>query len=241
MRFVPLLDVFGFDLGPPTLWPMGTGAGQPSVLERAGGGGDRVEFRWDPSGRLGVVEVSLRPGLLFERITYRWADDGTLARIEFDSSQEDGSDGPDGTPEVEVQWTWADGRPVRIESERPASSMGRMVTSWDWSPDGGVARVTESSRRGVLWVHTARFDPAGRLLCVDGDHRGDGTVDRRLEVTWSPDGRILSARRREARDMSKIYEVSFEWDERGRLVAQTSDVYGSRSRWVYHHEGDAPP
>lgn len=239
MRIVPLLDVFGFGLGPPALWPMGAGAGRPTSLGRAGGS-DRTAFRWDEAGRLAVVEIPAPAGGLHERITDRWAEDGTLDRVEHDVQQEYGFPGPDGTPEYEDVWTWSVGLPVRVETREIGADEPDAVAEWAWSAGGDTARITESSTYGVLWVHTARFDAAGRLLCVDSEGHAEGASDRSLEVSWAPDGRILSARRREGPGLTVIREVTFEWAD-GRLLGQTSDVHGSRGRWIYGYEAEGSP
>jgi hypothetical protein len=232
---IPLLNVAGFGLGPPELWPMGIGAGRPVAMEWADGPAGRFTFAWD-GDRLAQVDVSLRAdGHVSSRYTYRWAADGTLARIELDDQAADDRelDGPDGEPDQLRTWTWEAGRPVRVRTTTPDGRTEIAVQDWAWSADGRTAQLTEQSRHGVLSVKTVTYDAGGRLVRLEVRKTADGPVQRSLEVDWSDDGRLLAARERGGA-APPVREVSLTWSG-DRLVEQTSDVYGAKGRWTYRY------
>lgn len=229
MGVMPLIDVFGFGLGVPTLWPMGVGAGEPSALfpeSRA----RRFQFTW-AGGRLARVDMLSSVDELVRRTTYSWTGD-QLDRVDYDERGEDGLGGPDGTPDFSSVWSWRGGRPVRREALARDGAVDT-IADWKWATDGRSVEIAEQSEAGLIATRTVRFDPAGRLESVA---TLDGKTEQvsRLEVSWHPDGRVASARQW-VPTMDAPLDITFKWAEGGRLVEQTSNIHGTPRRWFYRY------
>jgi hypothetical protein len=200
-----------------------------------GSGRERNELLWDEAGRLVEVRTSYGGGAVSARQVYVWRDD-ELERIRhFDDSGDDVFADP---PEHERVWRWSGGRPIGIRTVSRFGPPGIPFDEWEWEADGRTVRITESNDVRVLNRRTVTYDAAGRLVHVEGDLDADGTIDRVLDVEWSPEGRILSAREQRGPDLATVRIVTFRWDDRGRLLGQTNDLNPGKDLWIYRYPED---
>jgi len=229
MGLIPLVDVAGFSLGIPDLWPMGIGAGRPRSMER-NGAAPFFEFMWDDADRLVEVRASYSPGVLADRDRYVWSGNQLERSQHFD---EELGDLFGDAPESERVWTWDGGRPVGVVNVW-ANGMASIPTEdWRWDDDGRTVRITVSNDVAVIVTRTVTFDAAGRLMRVDAA-RDAGPIDRVVELAWSPEGRLQSAHERTGPALDRERVITYRWDG-DRLVAQTDDRYPGFDIWVYRY------
>lgn len=223
---IPRTDVAGFGDSSPWLWPMGAGGPPPRAMTMQLGAGLEVAYRWDGAGRL----LEVQRGRPVERSGYVWIGDRLDRLQQFDDHGEELSD----PLACEYLWTWRDDdRPIAMRRRSSFDRSGGTVHAWAWTADGRSARITETSSAGLRGAQTVTYDPAGRLVRVERERLADATIDRVLEIAWTDDGRIVSAR-------AGDHVVTYRWDDRGRLIAQTSTQYPGVDVCTYHHDDSAP-
>ena len=236
---IPRLEISAFDRGSPELWPMGVGTPPPRAMTSPMSRW-RTDYQWDGDRLTRVVEgIAGRP-TTHDR-GYRWVD-GWLDRTEeyYDLEGEPG-DPLSGEDIV----TWGPHGPLSTEyrsNQLPYSVWPRLV--WDWhSPHR--ARVTQSYEGKIVYAQTVDYDAAGRLVAYARDNivpggGTDGSLERIVEIEWSPDGRILGAGLRKGVDLPTLETITYRWDDRRRLIAHEDSRYGGATSHIYHYDDDPP-
>lgn len=227
---MPAIRINGFDASSPRLWPMGIGAGQPRAMESPADGW-RYEYRWDEHGRL--VEVIGFTGrsapARHEIYTWRDAELEVIRELETDPEEDGGDEWV-----RELIWSWEDGRPIAVRTRWPHGQPDQPRETWRWADDGRTLRITESASAGPITEQTIALDAAGRMVRRETAWTIDGSRTE-LDVTWSDDGRLLSARERSGPGLVHEHVIELRWDDRGRLIAQRDSNHPGIDQWLYRY------